>query len=223
MSRADFPSGIRSLGNAPQFDTAFVTNSLVTDNAAIARTKLEQDDFVEYVVPFTALRVWDNFASLLPASASSDDLGLTFTAGTGIFTDAPTVQGSDFGGTSATQYAALLFGLPPEYVDGQSVRLRIRAAMLTTVADDKCDLDIEAYEHDDDGSLDGSPTDLYTGAVQDMNSLTLANFDFDLTATSLTSGSQLFVRIKVDGNDSGDAGVMIPEITKISFLLDIKG
>ena len=133
----------------------------------------------------------------------------------------PTLQGSDFGGTSITQYAARQIVLPAEYVAGQTITLRFSAAILTTVADASLTLDVEAYLSGREGAVSGA--DLYVGAAQSINFLTYDDYDFTLTPTSRDVGDLIDVRITIAGTDAGNLGVMIPEIGQVELLLDIKG
>lgn len=183
----------------------------------VARSNLVQDDLAAYGVPLTALRVHDALHTNLPGTAANDDMALiTGTPGT----DAPTLQGVDFGGTTSDEKAAFEFVLPPGYVDGETVTVRVRGAMLTTVADDACTVDVECWKADGDGAV-GS--DICATAAQSINSLTPANKDFTITPTGLAAGDRLVVRLAFAGNDSGDGGVMVPEISNVAMLLDIKG
>lgn len=184
---------------------------------AVARSALVQQDLVEYQVPLTSLRVHDAMQTNLPGTAANDDMGLiTGTPGT----DAPTLQGVDFGGGSTDEKGAFEFVLPPEYVAGETITLRVRAGMLTTVSDGTATVDVEAWVAAVDGSV-GS--DICATAAQSINSLTLANKDFVLTPTGRAAGDRIIVRVSFGGTDSGNVGVMIPEIQKIAMLLDIKG
>lgn len=187
------------------------------DQDTVTRAELVQDDLQPYPIDFTALRVWNARHTLLPATAADDDMALI----TGTFgTDAPTLQGVDFGGASTDEKAAFTFILPPEYVDGQTITLRIKAAMLTTVSDGTATVDVQVHKRDANGAVGA---DLCATAAQSINSLTPANKDFTITPTGLVAGDVLEVRVEFGGSDTGNAGVMIPEISDIRFLLDIKG
>lgn len=194
--------------------------SMCSDNMDLARSQQIQEVLVEYVVNPLLCRVHDSLHTLLGATAgspSADDMALiTGTPGT----DAPTLQGVDFGGTSTDEKCAFLFVLPAEYDEGQSITVRIRAAMLTTVSDGTATVDVECWKADDNGAV-GS--DICATAAQSINSLTPANKDFVITPSGLEVGDVLIIRVSFGGSDTGNAGVMIPEISKISLLLDIRG
>lgn len=198
-----------------------VTNAAITSTAAIDRSKLAQDNLVEYNIPFTALRTWDDLSALLPGTAAADDLGLV----DGTFgTNAPMVQAGDLKSAGATtRYARFIRELPAEYVDDETVNIRVRCGMITTVADTTCTIDVEAYLLDKDGALNGSPTDLCTTAATTMNSLTAANKDFTLTDSSLVSGSIIDVRLAIACNDAATGTAVTPAIYSIALLCDVKG
>ena len=56
-----------------------------------------------------------------------------------------------------------------------------------------------------------------------MNSLTPADLDFDLTATSLVGGSWLDVRVAIDYDDDVTGTVVEPVIYEARLELDIRG
>jgi len=197
--------------------TASVTNANIKADAVIARSKLAQDTSQPYVVPLTTLRVHDAITSFLPSAATSDDLGLI----TGTFgTDAPTVQSSDGKATTVTQYGRFLFQMPPEYDDNETVVLRVRAGMITTISDGTATVDVQCYEADGDGAVGA---DLCTTAATTMNSLTKANVDFTITDASLVAGDWLDVRVTIAITDAATGTAVIGEISQILFMLDIRG
>jgi hypothetical protein len=178
------------------------------------RTTWSQEDDVVYPVPLTDLRTWDNLAVNIPATAANDDLALiTGTAGT----NAPQVEGADFGGTSDAKNTAFLFELPPEYVAGQSITVRLRAKM-KVVADASCTLDVKCYRQ-------AAPTvDICATDAQSINSATAANYDFTITPTNCVVGDLLNIIIYEAGTDAGNAQNNITAvIERIQVLLDIKG
>jgi len=184
---------------------------------AIARSGLAQDDNAEYVVPWASLRVFDALATNLPATSGTDDLGLYG----GTFGSAsPKVSTGDVKASSVTRYARFQFALPPEYVAGQSVTVRLHAGMTTTAADTSATVDVECYKSDDEA---GIGSDLCTTTAADINDTTDADFDFVITPTGLTAGDVLDIRLTVAVVDSATGTAVIADIGKISVLLDIKG
>ncbi len=170
-----------------------------------------------FVVPWTWWRVWDALHTNLPGTAATDDLALIG----GTFGSAsPSIRSVDFGATSTTAYARVQIPLPWEYEDGQSVTLRFHTGMLTNIADDYAKLDVVCYETDEEL---GISADICYTAEQSVNSLTMADIDFVITATSLVAGDLLDVRIKVTGNDVGDAGDGITVIIgSVKRLCDVR-
>jgi hypothetical protein len=183
----------------------------------MTRAQLPQEAFQIYKQRLTDMRVHDAIATVLPAAAGADDMGLvTGTPGT----DAPTLQGVDFGGTTSDEKATFVWPVPVEYDDGQSISVSVRAGILTTVADASLTIDVECWKADGDG-LVGS--DICATAAQSCNSLTIAAKTFVVTPTGVVSGDLLVFRLTFAGTDSGDAGVMIPVVTSVAVLADIKG
>jgi len=194
-----------------------ITNYTIAGNADIATTKLAQRALAESIVPLTQARTWDAVATNLPASAASDDLGLV--SGTWGTDPARITAGNvkTLGATTRRLYLAI--PIPANYEDGQTIQLRIRAKMETTVADVACTIDAEAYVGAD-GTL-GS--DLVTTAAQSMNSLSAANYDFTVNATGVDPGDLLEVRLSISSNDAATATAVTPAIYSIALLCDTRG
>ena len=194
-----------------------ITNYTIAGNADIATTKLAQRVLAESIVPLTQARTWDAVATNLPASASSDDLGLV--SGTWATNPARITAGDvkALGATTRRLYMAI--PIPANYEDGQTIQLQIRAKMETTVADVSCTIDAEAYVGAD-GAL-GS--DLVTTAAQSMNSLTAAAYTFTINATGVDPGDLLEVRLSIASNDAATATAVTPAIYSIALLCDTRG
>ena len=185
----------------------------------IGRDNLDQDDLQPYAIPATAWRIWDAVATFLAATGANDDLGLTTgTAGT----DVPTLITRDMKaiGAVTNAKAAIVFPLPPEYVTAETVRLRITAGMLTTVADFSATIDCSVYRADGEGA---SGSDLVQTAAQNCNSLTKDEFDFECDASSLSPGDELLVIVNLAVRDNATGTVVQGEISRVAMLLDIQG
>ena len=162
-------------------------------------------------------RVWDAPLSFLPTTSSSDDLG--FTAGTW-GSSGNTIRTSDMKNLgSVTRYSRHLIALPPEYIAGESVVLRVNCGMVTTVASTAATIDAEVYET----SGATISADLCATAAQSMNSLTAANRNFTITATNLAPGDILDIRLAVLVNDSATATAVIAAINSIDLVLSVRG
>ncbi len=183
------------------------------------RSSLAQDDFVVFQLPLEAFRVWDAYGTTLPGTSATDDLGLI----TGTFGTAPPYIGTgDVKNTTITRYARIGYCLPPEYVAGQSVRVNLYAGMITTVSSGVATADIECYKMAQDGTT-GMGSDLCSTAATTIKSLTFANVPFDITATSLSAGDWLDIRVTVNIVDSATATAVIGAILAAEMHLDIKG
>jgi hypothetical protein len=194
-----------------------ITNYTIAGNADIAYTKIAQRVLAESVIPLTQARVWDAVQTNLPATPASDDLGIiTGTWGTNpVRITAGDVK--SLGSTTRRLYLSI--PIPSNYEDGQTIQLRIRAKMETTVADTSCTIDAEAYVGSD-GAL-GS--DLVTTAAASMNSLSAANYDFTINATGVDPGDLLEVRLSIASNDAATATAVTPSIYSVSLLCDTRG
>jgi hypothetical protein len=194
-----------------------ITNYTIAGNADIAYTKIAQRVLAESVIPLTQARVWDAVQTNLPATPASDDLGIiTGTWGTNpVRITAGDVKA--LGSTTRRLYVAI--PIPANYEDGQTIQLRIRAKMETTVADVSCTIDAEVYVGSD-GSL-GS--DLVTTSAASMNSLSAANYDFTINATGVDPGDLLEIRLSIASNDAATATAVTPAIYSVSLLCDTRG
>jgi len=203
--------------HAITYPDGFIVNNMVSNSAGIETTKLETRTAQVFPIPLTAGKVWDSVDSNLPSAAANDDLGIiTGTWGT----DSPTIQAGDIGGTNSTRYGVWEVPVPQNYKDGDTFIIRVRGGMLTTVADTSCTVDLEVYAADGSGAV-GS--DLCQTSATTINSLTFANVDFTMDNTGIDPGDRLLVRMAVAYNDSGDAGVMTPEISNMEVRCSTRG
>ena len=187
-------------------------------SGSISRSTLSQEVLAEVGIPVTDLRTWDDLTAFLPGTAATDDLAII--EGTW-GTDNPTAQSSDGKATTITQYARLPgLVVGNEFDTGETMQLRVRGGMITTVSDGTATVDVEAYVNDGDG---GVGSDLCTTAAQSINSLTKANRDFTIDTSSLAHGDIIDIRLTVAITDTATATAVIGEISKITLLRDVKG
>lgn len=180
---------------------------------------LELAEYQAFPVPLTDFRVWDALQTLLPGTPSSDDLGLV---GGTFGTATPSIRSEDLKAAGATnKRARVLIQLPWEYEAGQSIKIRIKAGMITTVAGTSATVDCEAYKLQDDPD-DAIGSDLVSTAATSMNSLTFADIDFVVNASSLSPGDILDLRITVAVNDGASATAVIAGITSVRLLADVR-
>lgn len=183
------------------------------------RSELAQESLMEYPVKLTDFRVHDALETVLPGTPASDDLGIT---GGTYGTHAPKLTTGDLKAAgSTTRRGRFTYELPPEYVAGETVTLRLSAGMETTVADVAATIDAECFVNGRDGTVDGS--DLVTTAATTINALGFSNKDFTITPTALVPGDQLDIRVSVLVNDAASATAVIASIGAVDLLLDIKG
>ena len=204
------PSNVRILGDL----------TVVGNLPAYARSALAQEALACYPILPTAWRVHDAIVTPLPATPSAANLGLV---GGTFGTDVPTLQSEDLKAAGATnKYARVLIALPVEYEAGQTVVIRLRAAMLTTAADVAATIDLSVYRSDRDGAAE-SATDLVTTSAQSMNSTTPADLDFTINSGGLSPGDVLDLRVHVIVNDAATATAVKAEISAAELLCDIRG
>lgn len=202
-------------GNSRVNGTLVVTGNYT---GPIARSNLITEDTAAYMVPFVDFKVHDAMQTNLPSVGASDDLGLA----TGPFaTGLPYLKTQDLNAAGAvTEYARAMFTLPPEYVAGGTITLRLAAGMLTSTASVSATVDAACYLSARDTLKSGS--DLVTTAATSANSTTFANYDFTLTATGRSPGDVLDLRIAWIGN-SATASSHFGAIAHVEFILQIKG
>lgn len=171
-----------------------------------------------FSVPILNWRVHDALGTFI-GTAGNDDLGITpGTFGTGT----PVITAGDLKNAGATtRYARQMIRLPWNYADGQTVKIRCHAGMLTTVASSTATLDVEAYLCDEGGGITDS--ELVNASPQDINNTTFADYDYSLTVTNLVRGSLLDVRLVVAVNDSATGTAVDATIGAVKLLCDTQG
>lgn len=197
---------------------ASVVNASVASGAEIARDKLALDNLKPYPILHTQWRVWDSLVALLPATSSSDDLGLY----PGTWGTTPwLIRSADVKTTTVTLRAACEYALPAEYDDGETVTLTALAGMITTVADGSATIDFEVYEKGGTGAALGS--DLCTTAATTINSLAFSTKSFTITPGGLAAGDVLQIRMTIAVVDTATATAVVAAIEQIKLLCDVRG
>jgi hypothetical protein len=187
----------------------------VTPVSTVNRADLVQDDAEIYNLPLFRFR--KNTGAVLAAAGDGTYLGCAWgTHGT----DGPYLVGTACNNASQTETARILFELPPEYQDGQTVTIRVHAHVDTTPLTVSATVDIQCYETDGEKAVGA---DLCATAAQDCNASAWADFDFTITPTGLAAGDILDIEITAAGDDSGGAVNKSIEIGAVQVLLDIKG
>jgi hypothetical protein len=171
-----------------------------------------------FPVPLTNFRVWDAMATVLPSAGASDDLGLV---GGTFGTATPSLRTQDCKTLTNSNRARVLVQLPWDYVAGESVTIRLKAGMITTVAGTSATVDCEAYKNQEDPD-DAIGSDLVSTAAQTINSLTFANIDFVVTPTTLSPGDILDLRITTAIVDGATGTAVIAGISSVKLLCDVR-
>lgn len=184
--------------------------AVVDSNGQLKQTATSTTTVAIPILP-TQWRVHDAVATNLPATAASDDLAvINGTDGTSF----PVVQSLDFKNTTTTAYARAYLALPPNYVAGSAITIRIVGGMVTTVASSACTVDLTVYSNDGDAT--GS-ADLCETSAQSINSLTFGNKDFTVTPTGLVAGQLLNLRMVIAGTDSATATAVLGTVATVEL------
>lgn len=193
------------------------SGTFVAKTGQISRSYLQETSEAQLWIPLESLLVWDDLNLRLPGVPANDDLGII----EGVWgTNAATIRTSNSQTTSVTQRARFRIPIDNQYIEGQDFKIRLRAGMITTVADSSATIDLEVYSPDGDG---GVGTDLCTTAAQSINSLTKGNFDFVVTASGLAHGEMLDCRATIAITDGATGTAVIGELSSIRALRDIRG
>lgn len=185
--------------------------------SGMQRSYLARESETEIVLEPEGWKKHNDPSANLPASSASADLAIL---GTTYGTDAIYIGAGDVKQVSITRYARRSVRLPPEYEAGQTVKIRVRAGMITNEADTSCSVDLEVRKIDENT---GVGSDLQTLAAQDMNSTTFADFDFTVTPTTLAPGDLLDVRLTIASVDSATGDPVDPAVAKTTLLVDTRG
>ncbi len=194
-----------------------ITGAQLAANAEIAASQLAQRPLMAFPVKLTDCRVWDAMATMVVGTPASDDLALiTGTPGT----NAPRLSAGDLKAAGATtRRVGFELEVPANYQDGETILVRIRAGMETTIASSSATVDLLVWKPNN--ASVGS--DLVTTAAQSINSLTPNNYDFVIDATGVDPGDRLICNILVAVNDAATATAVTAIVYAISLLCDTRG
>lgn len=203
-------------------DAAVFSSTITCSSSAITAqgrsTILVQDDNKRFPIRLTDFRIWDAVQTPLTGTAGTDDLALV---GGTWGTNPMRIQAGDLKAAGATtRYARAEVVVPECYVAAQTLTINLYGYMTTTVADNSCTVDIEAYRRDKSG---GISADLCTTLAQSINSLTAAEKTFVITETTFGPGDVLEIRIAIACNDAATATAVTPTLSAVDLVCDIKG
>jgi len=203
-------------------DGSFFDGTITTGNVNVRpgwkRSDLIQESLASYPIRWEAWRKWDEYNTVLPGTAATDDLALI---GGTFATGVPSIQTSDAKATTVTQYARAMITMPIEYDAATDVVLRFHAGMKTTVSDTTATLDVQCFLSDKEGLVSGA--DKYAGAALTINSIVLADKDFTLSAGGLSPGDILDLRITVAITDGATGTAVLGWIGSAALLCDVRG
>jgi hypothetical protein len=213
-----YVAGSLQVGGAVALPAGGLAGSHLKADAEIFRSQLKQDTLKIYPVNLLSFRVWDAVHTILPNPSANDDLGLY----TGTFgTEAPTIKTRDVKALGAvTHRARVVVALPTEYDTGETAQFRLKAGMLTTVADVSAMIDLEVYRILRDGTVGA---DLCATSSQSINSLTLSDKTFDLDEATLVQSDLLDCRVSIATNDAATATAVIGILAAMELLCDVRG
>jgi hypothetical protein len=197
-----------------------LANKLATQTAsgmAVGRSGIVQDDLKKYGIPLNLMGVTGTGA-LLGATAGTPSGAFGLTMGTH-GTNSPVLVGEAASGNTKTNKARFTFALPAEYVDGESVTVRVRCKEAVGAATVSTTMDVECYKSDNEG---GIGSDLCATAAQDVTT-SYANDDFVITPTGLVAGDVLDIELTGVTTDTGGTVGTILTIGSVEVLCDVKG
>jgi hypothetical protein len=191
-------------------------SALDIPDASIARSELVEDALQPYGITIEQIR--SNAGASLTAAETAGTFDIT------VGTNTIVANGEVTDNETEVSVAYFQFVLPPEYVAGGDVVIRMPAALIKTGSptNNGSTLDIEVFEQSDAGAVgaDICATAAVTFAALD----TWYNKDFTITATDLVAGDVLNVKITSSVVDSeAGAGTIILNLAPPKVLLDVKG
>ena len=181
------------------------------------REMIAKDSLAVHHIPFSDMRVHDDFSSTLPGVANGNDMAITDSnwAGSGL----SLIMISSLADSSVeTDYAAFLFAVPSNYVAGGSATLRIRAK-LSSWPSESSYIDADIFKWNMDGTIGSN---LVSGDTQ-IPQTSVTDHDFHINSSNLKRGDVLACRIKSALDDSGGASASTLSIYSVKMLLDVKG
>lgn len=196
-------------------NTIYMTLESRDASTTTLRSALGQDDLQPYPILIRDFRVWDSpGTNAVVATGANDDLAIVYNT---FLTEGPSIETGDVKNGNSARKIGFQFAVPPEYVAGQTLTLRIHAGMKTTVAGTSCTVDAQVARSAD-------PTvDICATAAQSINSLTAADKDFTLTPTDVVPGDLLDVVLTITYVDAVNGTAVIGKIYSVTILADIKG
>lgn len=194
-----------------------VRDSHLAADAALTLTKLAQRPISVFPILLTDWKQATAMQTNLGTPASTD-LGIA--SGT-YGTVTPYISAGDLKAAGATnRKARCRVALPGNYDAGETVTIRAVAATQTHVADVSCTLVFEVYLI----TAGVYPAaNLVATSATTINSTSPVTVDFQVTATTLTPGAELDIRMSIACNDAASVTAVLPSVFSTQLLVDTRG
>lgn len=185
---------------------------------SIPRTELIQDNLAVFPINLASLRKIGTPAENPPGTGSSSYAAIA----SGTFgTSAPYLTSGDVKNSVTSRAVETVVQLPPSYVAGQTVKIRLAVGMLDRVATVYARITVRAYKVERNTTPVGS--DLSPGTTQSINSTTFSDVDDTLTTTTLSPGDYIHLEITIECSDGSAASACTPCIAAIDLVCDVQG
>lgn len=183
------------------------------------RTDLESE-LLEFPIPI--LGNWHSASgsvARLTGTSSGSNLHIYESGGFG--SDSPILRCNNADGTTITMSARTYFAVPECYVPGGTLKVRLRAGVITNVSDNTAVVDVDVFENDKAG---GVGSQLVTSAAQSINSLVFTDKDFTINAASINPGDVLDIKVTIDiTDDTANSAAVYGGIGSVSILALCRG
>ncbi len=169
-----------------------------------------------YTIPVTSVKRTGDLSDL-PTAGDLTNLGRAAGAHGA---DSPSLESTTLNNNSFTEKARFPFAMPPEYVAGQAVTLRLHVYGPDVQV--SATIDVEAHVSGRQAAGSAS-ADICATAAQDIDNHAWANVDFAITPMTLIPGDLLDIEITVVADDTGGAVASPVAIGDVQMLLAVKG
>lgn len=187
------------------------------NGVSLPRSGLITDEAKPYILLLDTWRVTGTGA-LLGASAGTPAGAFGITYGT-LGTASPKIVSEAASGNTKTNKMRRSFPLPPEYVSGQPITVRVRAKEEVGAATVSTTVDVKVYKTDKEA---GIGSDICATDAIDVTTA-VGNKDFTVTPTGLVAGDVLDIEVTGVVTDTGGTVGTVLAVYDVAVLLDIKG
>jgi hypothetical protein len=189
-----------------------LTGAVDISSGTVDRAALTEDALAVYGIPISLFRQEDGIP--LAATETADTFCLNYAANVWL------IYGEESLSETETSEGSFQFVLPPEYVSGGDVKVRIKHTVTGTgTLGATATIDVEAFEQDGNGAI-GS--DLVTTTAATTTDASWTTTDFVVTPTNLVAGDILNIVVTSAIQETAGTAIRI-NLDGIAVLLDIKG